>query len=153
MADRFASQGYTRWSNDKTITELSYRKISWFVTFYPVYTDPPPFRKNWRRSTRLRFTVITESCMGIILHKINKKQFLPTKNSVAHVSCHSSSQNVGAHRQLIFIEQLRERERFLKLVYSIPSKKNVLASPYYWRKRSLILCKPSHWIRKVISLK
>ena len=66
--------------------------------------------------------------MGIILHKINKKQFLPTKNSVAHVSCHSSSQNVGAHRQLIFIEQLRERERFLKLVYSIPSKKNVLAS-------------------------
>ena len=74
-------------------------------------TDPPPFRKNWRRSTRLWFTVITESCMGIILHKINKKQFLPTKNSVAHVSCHSSSQNVGAHRQLIFIEQLRERER------------------------------------------
>ena len=45
-----------------------------------------------------------------------------------------------------------ERERFLKLVYSIPSEKNVLASPY-WRKRSLILCKPSHWIRKVISLK
>ena len=37
MADRFASQGYslkkqTRWSNEKTIIELSYRKISWFVS-------------------------------------------------------------------------------------------------------------------------
>ena len=37
MADRFASQGYslkkqTRWSNDKTITELGYRKILWFVS-------------------------------------------------------------------------------------------------------------------------
>ena len=32
MADHFASRGYTRWSNDKTIIELSYRKISWFVT-------------------------------------------------------------------------------------------------------------------------
>ena len=37
MADRFASQGYslnkqTRWSNDKTIVELVYRKISWFVS-------------------------------------------------------------------------------------------------------------------------
>ena len=35
----------------------------------------------------------------------------------------NSSQNVGACRQLIFVEQLRER--FLKLVYSIPSKKNI----------------------------
>ena len=37
MADHFASQGYslkkqTRWSNDKTITELGYRKILWFVS-------------------------------------------------------------------------------------------------------------------------
>ena len=37
MADRFASHGYslkkqTRWSNEKTIIELSYRKISWFVS-------------------------------------------------------------------------------------------------------------------------
>ena len=37
MADRFASGGYslkkqTRWSNDKTIIELGYRKISWFVS-------------------------------------------------------------------------------------------------------------------------
>ena len=36
MADRFASQGYslkkqTRWSNDKTIIKLGYRKISWLV--------------------------------------------------------------------------------------------------------------------------
>ena len=36
MADRFASRGYslkkqTRWSNDKTIIELGYCKISWFV--------------------------------------------------------------------------------------------------------------------------
>ena len=36
-ADPFASQGYslkkqTRWLNDKTIIELSYRKISWFVS-------------------------------------------------------------------------------------------------------------------------
>ena len=35
MADRFASWGYslnkqTRWSNDQTIIELGYRKISWF---------------------------------------------------------------------------------------------------------------------------
>ena len=35
MVDRFASQGnslkkQTRWSNDKTIIELVYRKISWF---------------------------------------------------------------------------------------------------------------------------
>ena len=37
MADRFASQGYslkkqTRWSNDKTIIELGYRKTSWFFS-------------------------------------------------------------------------------------------------------------------------
>ena len=37
LADRFASRGYlvkkqTRWSNDKTIIELGYRKISWFVS-------------------------------------------------------------------------------------------------------------------------
>ena len=37
MADRFASQGYslkkqTWWSNDKTIIDLGYRKISWFVS-------------------------------------------------------------------------------------------------------------------------
>ena len=36
MADRFACRGYslkkqTRWSNDKTIIELGYCKISWFV--------------------------------------------------------------------------------------------------------------------------
>ena len=36
MADRFASRGYSlkkqlRWSNDKTVVELGYRKISWFV--------------------------------------------------------------------------------------------------------------------------
>ena len=37
MADGFASQGYslkkqTWWSNDETIIELGYRKISWFVS-------------------------------------------------------------------------------------------------------------------------
>ena len=35
MADCFASRRYslkTRWSNDKTINELGYRKISWFVS-------------------------------------------------------------------------------------------------------------------------
>ena len=37
MADPFASKGYslqkqTQWSNDKTIIELGYRKISWFVS-------------------------------------------------------------------------------------------------------------------------
>ena len=152
MADRFASQGYTRWSNDKTITELSYRKISWFVTFYHVYR-PPSLQEKLKKIDASVIHCHYWIVYGNNFTQINKKQFLPTKNSVAHVSCHSSSQNVGAHRQLIFIEQLRERERFLKLVYSIPSKKNVLASPYYWRKRSLILCKPSHWIRKVISLK
>ena len=36
-ADRFASRGYslkkqTLWSNDKTIIELGYRKISWFMS-------------------------------------------------------------------------------------------------------------------------
>ena len=42
-------------------------------------TEPPPFRKNWRRSTRLWFTVITESCMGIILHKLIKNSFCQPK--------------------------------------------------------------------------
>ena len=42
-------------------------------------------------------------------------------------------------------------ETFLKSFYSIPRKKNVLTSSY-WRKRSMILCKPSHWIRKVTKL-
>ena len=66
-----------------------------------------------------------------VSHLNLNKLFPPTKNSVAHVSCHSSSRNVGAcNLHCILIEQLRERERFLKLVYSIPSKKNVLASPY-----------------------
>ena len=34
----------------------------------------------------------------------------------------------------------------------IPSNKSVLTSPY-WRKRSMFLWKPSHWIWKVINLK
>ena len=47
MADRFASQGYslkkqTRWSNDKTIIELGYRKISWFVSVSQINYLPQP---------------------------------------------------------------------------------------------------------------
>ena len=43
MADSFASRGYslkkqTRWSNDKTIIELGYRKISWFVRVSQIMT-------------------------------------------------------------------------------------------------------------------
>ena len=47
MADRFTSQGYslkkqTRWSNIKTITELGYRKISWFVSVSQINHLPQP---------------------------------------------------------------------------------------------------------------
>ena len=47
MADRFASRGYslkkqTRWSNDKTIIELGYRKISWFVSVSQINYLPQP---------------------------------------------------------------------------------------------------------------
>ena len=42
---------------------------------------------------------------------------------MAHVSRHSSSQNVGACHQLIFIEQLREREIFkIGLLYTEQEK-------------------------------
>ena len=47
MADRFGSRGYslkkqTRWSNDKTIIELGYRKISWFVSVSQINYLPQP---------------------------------------------------------------------------------------------------------------
>ena len=42
---------------------------------------------------------------------------------MAHVSCHSSSQNVGACRRLIFIEQLREREREIFKIGLLYTKK------------------------------
>ena len=50
MADRFASRGYslkkqTRWSNDKTIIELGYRKITWFVSVSQINYLPKP--NNW----------------------------------------------------------------------------------------------------------
>ena len=54
MADRFASRGYslkkqTRWSNDKTIIELGYRKISWFVSVSQINYLPQPSASanNW----------------------------------------------------------------------------------------------------------
>ena len=54
MADRFASRGYslkkqTRWSNDKTITELGYRKISWLVSVSQINYLPKPKAEanNW----------------------------------------------------------------------------------------------------------
>ena len=54
MADRFASRGYslnrqTRWSNDKTIIELSYCKISWFASVSHVNYLPLPSASanNW----------------------------------------------------------------------------------------------------------
>ena len=41
MADHFTHQGYslkkqTQWSNDKTIIELGYHKISWFVSVWQI---------------------------------------------------------------------------------------------------------------------
>ena len=54
MADRFASRGYslkkqTRWSNDKTIIELGYGKISWFVSVSQINYLPQPSASanNW----------------------------------------------------------------------------------------------------------
>ena len=39
----------TRWSNDKTIIELSYRKMSWFVSVSQINYLPPPLASanNW----------------------------------------------------------------------------------------------------------
>ena len=71
MADRFASQGYslkkqTRWWNDKTIIELGYRKISWFVSASQITSDksqyfaqPPPKIVKYRQF--LDITVLPRS--------------------------------------------------------------------------------------------
>ena len=46
MADSYASRKYTkkltRWSNDKTIIDLGYRKISWFVSVLQINYFPQP---------------------------------------------------------------------------------------------------------------
>ena len=53
-ADGFASRGYstkkqTRWSNEKTIIEFGYRKISWFVSVSQINYLPQPSgsANNW----------------------------------------------------------------------------------------------------------
>ena len=90
---------------------------------------PPSPQENWEKG-RLWFTVT--NCVWKQFSINQKKKNPPSKTSLAHVSCHFSSPNVGACDSF----PLRNWEEwditFLTLVHSISTIKNVLTSPWRW---------------------
>ena len=87
MADRFTSQGYslkkqTRWSNDKTIIELGYRKISWFVSVLQINHLPHPLASANNLSARHR--QITIFCSTLSNNIVNYCQHIKSSSSNHH---------------------------------------------------------------------
>ena len=78
MADCFASQGYslkkqTRWSNDKTIIELGYRKILWFVSVSQIKHLPQPSTSAWSARHRQIMIFCSTSSNNIIVNYFTLK--------------------------------------------------------------------------------
>ena len=106
-----------------------------FLTRVQPTTPPPPATNQPLRGNRTRGVCDSSSLIvyGNNFAEIIKNSFrLPNFPLLMHMF------HVIPVR---LIHRAIESGTFSKSVYSIPSKKNVLTSP--WRKRSMILCKPS----------
>ena len=126
MADCFAYRRYsfkTRWWNDKTINELAYRKISWFVSVSQINYLPKPTTDKSRYFAQPRPIIFI--CFIFLWTKVCKN-FCDNNITV------TEQENYGFDNCVTFMtgSYLQPRGQYAQVVFGIVEKADVKPMQY-----------------------